>query len=206
MLCRTQQQQELQAHRAHGKAGSASVPSHNDGTGAGAALTIKQLAQQRIAEAEAAIAAAEQSAIQAMQGERYATGRPPPWATNGRAASNSAASAASSQQPNQRELRSFGSFAERLDRHDQHLSMRQHVQGAATGQQTITHEAQPDANRQHRLLPVVQTQQQEANATPPPWAHPSFLSSLPRYMSGASCFADASIAQQHSFHKSGLKL
>jgi hypothetical protein len=182
--CRTEQIAAYEQHRLKA-AGPAAAALNNAASAAPQQSSIKLLAQRRLAEAEAAIAAAEQSAMQAMQGERFSGGRIPPWETP-----QPRASAAAVDRPAQQDvsvaapspappaLSSLGSFRERLKKHEAHLSAMQ--QGAAP--------ALAAPARQHNLLHAVAPADwhDDAQAVPPPWAYPSFLPAMPRNASGAS--------------------
>jgi hypothetical protein len=163
--------------------------------------SIRALAQRKIAEAEAAIAAAEQSAMQAMHGERFSATRVPPWAPP-------QARPAPSVQPQplpdvqgpgpqsapRQQLTSLSSFKARLQGHEEHLSTLQRLaqgepaqpQGARS---VLNAKPHAPAMRQRQQVQELPWPQAGAGGTqappPPPWAQPSFLPSLARHSSGA---------------------
>jgi hypothetical protein len=161
-------------------------------------INIKDLARQKIAEAEAAIAAAEYSAIQAMQGERFSPHRIPPWAVAPPANASAINSTVDLKAtPNStiipqvispKHPGAMESFTSSLKKHETHLRA---LQASATPPLQLRLISHPQTD----LVPVASAHRKElaAKSAPdfrnpatslPPWAHPSPLPTFKAYISG----------------------
>jgi hypothetical protein len=160
-----------------------------EGLGRAGLVNIKELARVRIAEAEAAIAAAEKSAMSAYQEHRFqqhrdpALSKTPPWI---------------SQQQDLTPLSCFkgGSFAERLKTHEAHLNaLRQvhHLSGLPSSSDTTSDTNATATKARLHATGVI--------GMLPPWSRPPKLPSFPVYScSGKSSRRSTMLKKRRDLH------